>query len=112
MKVEIVSKIMDITPAIRERVESRFDKLERLQVPLIKPHVVLGKEGQSFVIEATVSIPSGTLFAQAEHEDVYAAITDVGQKLERQINRYTEKPNAHRAARSGKEQCRTDEVDA
>lgn len=112
MKVEIISKVMDITPAIRERIESRFDKLERLQVPLIKPHVVVGKEGQTFIIEATASIPSGTLFAQAEHLDLYAAITDLGQKLERQINRHTEKPHAHRGVRSGKEQCRTDVVDA
>ncbi|OSM53805.1 cold-shock protein, partial [Aeromonas salmonicida subsp. salmonicida] len=33
MKIEITSKIIDITPAIRERIESRFEKLERLQVP-------------------------------------------------------------------------------
>ena len=112
MNVEITSKIIDITPAIRERIESRFDKLERLQVPLIKPHVTIGKEGQTFVVDATISIPSGTLFAQASHEDLYAAVTEVGQKLERQLNRHTDKPQAHRSVRSGKEQCRTDPVDA
>ena len=101
MKIEMTSKIIDITPAIRERIESRFEKLERLQVPLITPHVIISKERLMYIVEATIGIPNGKLFAQAEHEDLYAAITDLGQKLERQLNRHTEKPIARRAA--GKE---------
>ncbi|QFI55047.1 ribosome hibernation-promoting factor, HPF/YfiA family [Aeromonas simiae] len=111
MKVAVNSRIIEITPAIRERIETRFDKLERLQVPLINPSVVIRKEGQIYVVEATTGIPHGTLFAQAEHEDLYAAVTEMGQKLERQLNRHIDKPNAHRGLRSGKDQCRSD-VDA
>ncbi|MGL5288612.1 MAG: ribosome hibernation-promoting factor, HPF/YfiA family, partial [Aeromonas sp.] len=96
MKIDITSKIIDITPAIRERIESRFEKLERLQVPLISPHVVVAKERTMFTVEASAGIPSGKLFAQAEHIDLYAAITELGQKLERQLNRHTEKPIARR----------------
>jgi ribosome-associated inhibitor A len=112
MKIEITSKIIDITPAIRERIESRFDKLDRLQVPLISPHVIIIKERLMYVVEATAGIPNGKLFAQAEHEDLYAAITDLGQKLERQLNRHTDKPLARRAAVGGKEVLQPDEVDA
>ena len=93
MKIEMTSKIIDITPAIRERIESRFEKLERLQVPLITPHVIISKERLMYIVEATIGIPNGKLFAQAEHEDLYAAITDLGQKLERQLNRHTENPS-------------------
>ncbi|MGY3942663.1 ribosome hibernation-promoting factor, HPF/YfiA family [Aeromonas tecta] len=114
MKIEITSKIIDITPAIRERIESRFEKLERLQVPLITPHVIISKERLMYNIEATAGIPNGKLFAQAEHEDLYAAITDLGQKLERQLTRHIEKPIARRAAAAGKEipQPEPDEADA
>lgn len=108
MKVAVNSRIIEITPAIRERIETRFDKLERLQVPLINPSVVIRKEGQIYVVEATTGIPHGTLFAQAEHEDLYAAVTEMGQKLERQLNRHIDKPNAHRGLRSGKDKCRSD----
>lgn len=65
MKIEMTSKIIDITPAIRERIESRFEKLERLQVPLITPHVIISKERLMYIVEATAGIPNGKLFAQA-----------------------------------------------
>ncbi|MEZ7862556.1 MAG: ribosome-associated translation inhibitor RaiA [Aeromonadaceae bacterium] len=110
MIIDITSKAIDITPTIRERIESRFAKLERLQVPLITPQVIVIKEGLAFIVEAKIGIPNGQLFAQAEHEDLYAAVTLLGQKLERQLNRHLAKPVAHRGTRSGKEQCRTGEL--
>ena len=110
MIIDITSKAIDVTPAIRERIESRFAKLERLQVPLITPQVIITKEGLAFIIEAKIGIPNGQLFAQAEHEDLYAAVTLLGQKLERQLTRHSSKPAAHRSARSGKEQCRAGEL--
>jgi ribosome-associated inhibitor A len=66
-----------------------------------------------FIVEASAGIPNGKLFAQAEHEDMYAAITELGQKLERQLNRHIEKPIARRAAASTKEVVpQVDEADA
>lgn len=112
MKIEITSKIIDITPSIRERIESRFEKLERLQVPLITPRVIVSKERLMFNVEASAGIPNGKLFAQAEHEDLYAAINELGQKLERQLNRHTEKPIARRTNAALKEQSQPDEADA
>ena len=106
MLIDITSKVLDVTPAIQARVTSRFEKLERLQVPLITPHVVIHKEGLVFTVEATCGIPNDTLFAQAEHEDLHAAINALGQKLERQLIKCAARPQAHRAQRSGKEQCR------
>ena len=110
MMIDITSKAIEITPTIRERIESRFAKLERIQVPLISPQVIVIKEGQEYIVEAKVGVPRGQLFAQAQHEDLYAAVTLLGQKLERQLNRHNDKPAAHRAARSGKEQCRAGEL--
>ena len=104
--IVISSKDIPVSNPIRERIESRFQRLERMNVPLITPHVTIIKERQGTAIEASVTIPNGKLFAQSNHEDLYAAITDMGQKLERQLKRYAHKPHAHRSSRSGKEQCR------
>ena len=98
MKIEITSKIIDITPAIRERIESRFDKLERLQVPLITPHVIISKERLMYIVEATIGIPNGKLFAQAEHEDLYAAIDQLMDKLDRQVVRHKDRVQDHHHA--------------
>ncbi|WP_375057665.1 ribosome hibernation-promoting factor, HPF/YfiA family [Zobellella sp. DQSA1] len=97
MSIAITSHVVDISPAIRERIESRFDKLNRRQIVLINPHVVIQKEGLNYLVEAKAGVPNDTLFAQAEHEDLYAAINELGQKLERQLGRYADKPLAQRA---------------
>lgn len=102
MRIEITAKQLEITAPMRARVESRFDKLSRFDVSLIKPHVIINKEPQGFKIEASVTVPNGQLFAEAQHEDLYAAINQLGQKLERQLNRFVKKPTAHRNIRSGK----------
>ena len=96
MSITITSNVIDISPAIRERIESRFEKLNRRQVALISPHVIIQKEGQNYLVEATAGVPNDTLFAQAEDENLYAAIKELGQRLERQLNRYADKPLAQR----------------
>jgi len=40
MTLNITSKQMDITPAIRNHVEDRLNKLEKWQTQLINPHIV------------------------------------------------------------------------
>lgn len=96
MSIAITSQVVELTDSIRERIESRFDKLNRRQIVLINPHVVIQKEGLNYLVEAKAGVPNDTLFAQAEHEDLYAAINDLGHKLERQLSRYAEKPLAQR----------------
>ncbi|MBO1519813.1 ribosome hibernation-promoting factor, HPF/YfiA family [Oceanisphaera pacifica] len=97
MSITITSTTIDISPAIRERIESRFAKLSRRQVDLITPQVIINKEGLKHQVEATVGVRHDTLFAKAEDDNLYAAIKDLGQKLERQLNRYADKPVAKRA---------------
>ncbi|MCL1056952.1 ribosome-associated translation inhibitor RaiA [Shewanella gelidimarina] len=96
--IKITSKHFEVTESIRERIEARLEKLARHDVQLINPHVIIIQEKQGFKIEATVGIPNAKLFAQAKHEDLYAAITAMGQKLEKQLNRLTHKPESQRHA--------------
>lgn len=94
--LKITSKHLEVTAPIRERVEGRLEKLARHDVQLINPHVIITQEKQLFKIETSVGIPNGELFAQAKHENLYAAITAMGQKLEKQLNRVIHKPEAQR----------------
>ncbi|MCL1051548.1 ribosome-associated translation inhibitor RaiA [Shewanella abyssi] len=96
--IKITSKHFEVTESIRERIEARLEKLARHDVQLINPHVIIQQEKQGFKVEASVGIPSANLFAQAKHEDLYAAITAMGQKLEKQLNRLTHKPESQRHA--------------
>ncbi len=74
MILNITSKQMEITAAIRDHVEDRIDKLEKWQAHLINPHIVLSKAQKEFVADTTINTPNGTLVASAKHEDMYTAI--------------------------------------
>ncbi|PSV99991.1 ribosome hibernation-promoting factor, HPF/YfiA family [Photobacterium lipolyticum] len=111
MTVEITGKNIDITPAIRERIEFKFKKLEKFQVPLISKHAVISKEpSRKFKIEASAAIPGGKIVASAEHDDMYGAITELYQKLERQLKKQTQKPAARRASHCEKPEVAEEEV--
>ncbi len=98
MKMNITGKNIDITSAIREHIEGKFKKLEKWQVDLIGCQCSFSEEpNKQKKFEATVNIPKGQLIASAHHEDLYAAINEVEQKLERQLNKLRHKPEAKRA---------------
>ncbi|WP_114195773.1 ribosome-associated translation inhibitor RaiA [Edaphovirga cremea] len=98
MTINITSKQMDITEAIRQHVEDRLAKLDKWQAHLINPHIVLSKDPKGFVADATISTPNGPLVASAKHIDMYAAINELITKLERQLNKVQHKGEARRAA--------------
>ena len=56
MTMNITSKQMEITPAIRQHVADRLAKLEKWQTHLINPHIILSKEPQGFVADATIHL--------------------------------------------------------
>ncbi|BDH44853.1 translation inhibitor protein RaiA [Salmonella enterica subsp. enterica serovar Choleraesuis] len=103
MTMNLTSKQMEITPAIRQHVEDRLMKLEKWQTHLINPHIILSKEPQGFVADATINTPNGQLVASARHEDMYAAINELISKLERQLDKVQHKGEARRATASVKD---------
>lgn len=110
MRIEITSKQITITDTMRTKIEERFEKLEKLQVPLIKPHCIISKEPKGVKIEAKIGVPNDKIFAHAEHDDLYAAIGQLFQKVERQLNKYIHKTEAARAKNHGKDMCRNGEI--
>ena len=93
----ITSKQMEITPAIREHVEERLAKLGKWQTQLINPHFVLNKVPNGFTVEASIGTPLGNLLASATSDDMYKAINEVEEKLERQLNKLQHKSESRRA---------------
>ncbi|STI48158.1 translation inhibitor protein RaiA [Escherichia coli] len=110
MTMNITSKQMEITPAIRQHVADRLAKLEKWQTHLINPHIILSKEPQGFVADAT-SIHLTASGCQCKHEDMYTAINELINKLERQLNKLQHKGEARRAATSVKDANFVEEVE-
>ena len=91
MSLNISSKQMDITPAIRTHIEERLAKFDTFQLKLINPHFIIIKQPNSYEVDATIGSPLGDLVAKAENEDLYNAINDLAKKLEAQLIKLKEK---------------------
>ena len=87
MTMNITSKQMEITPTIRQHVADRLAKLEKWQTHLINPHIILSKEPQGFVADATINTPNGVLFASGYHEVIYTSFNDLFYMLDLQLNK-------------------------
>lgn len=95
--LNITGKHMDISPAIRSYLEEKFTKLSRWRAELINPHFVLSKEPGVFIVDATIATKASQLVASAKHDDMYTAINDLMNKLEKQLNKTKHKPESRRS---------------
>jgi putative sigma-54 modulation protein len=96
MQINLTGHHIDITDALRSYVENKFERMARHFDHVINAHVVLTVEKLAQKAEATLHINGGTVFADSVHEDMYAAIDALVDKLDRQVLRYKEKKSSHR----------------
>ncbi|MEE4381866.1 MAG: ribosome-associated translation inhibitor RaiA [Pseudomonadales bacterium] len=91
MQISVTGHHLDVTESIRAYVLEKFDRLERHFEHITNIHVILELEKNRQIAEATVHIKGGELYADAESEDLYAAIDMLVDKLDRQILKHKEK---------------------
>ena len=95
MQMTISGHHLDVTDPIREYVIAKLAKLERHYDHINSTAVILSVEKLSQKAEATIHVSGGELFANAENEDLYAAIDALSDKLDRQLIKYKEKNRDH-----------------
>ena len=95
MKINLTGHHVDLTDPLREYVNSKMDRLERHFDHVTDTHVVLSVEKLRHKAEATMHISGGKIFADAEQENMYAAIDSLVDKLDRQVKKHKEKMTDH-----------------
>ncbi len=95
MQLNISGHHVDVTDPIRDYVTSKLSKLERHHDRITSTNVILTVEKLVQKAEATVHVSGGEFFADAEHEDLYAAIDALADKLDRQLIKHKEKQRGH-----------------
>ena len=98
MHLTVTGHQMEITPALRSYVQGKMARLERHFDHMTHIHVILSVEKTRQKAEAALHVNRGNLFADAEHEDMYAAIDNLVDKLDRQIKKHKEKLTDHHRA--------------
>src|SRR5260221_6245577 len=99
MNLNLTGIHLDITPAIRAYVVAKLDRVTRHFDHVIDVNVVLSVDKLRQKIEANVHVRGKDIHAEAIEPDMYAAIDDLADKLNRQVLKYKEKISAHRADR-------------
>lgn len=111
---EIHGDNLTITDTIRNYIEEKIGKLERYftNVPNATAHVkVKTYQNSSTKIEVTIPLKNVTLRAEERHDDLYAGIDLINNKLERQVRKYKTRVNRKNRDRGYEEDVFT-EVEA
>ena len=95
MNLSITGHHLDVTDALRDYVSEKMERLERHCDRGTDAHVILSVEKLRQQAEATIDLAGAKIHAEAEAEDMYAAIDGLIDKLDRQVLKHKEKRRDH-----------------
>ena len=100
MNLTISGHHLDVTPALREYVISKLDRITRHFDQVVDITVLLSVEKLSEKerrqkAEVTLHVKGKDLFAECASEDLYAAIDQLMDKLDRQVIKYKSMRSDH-----------------
>ncbi len=95
MHITVSGHQMNITSPLRKYVTNKLERIERHFDHVTTTNVVLHVEKTRHLAEATIQAKGATLHANAEADDMYAAIDALTSKLDRQVKKHKEKSTRH-----------------
>src|SRR5215213_10747647 len=96
MNLHVTGHQLPITPAIREYVATKLQRITHHFDHVIDVNVIISVEKLRQKIEATVHVRGKDIFCESSAADMYAAIDGLVAKLDRTILKHKEKSLAHR----------------
>jgi putative sigma-54 modulation protein len=100
MNLTISGHHLEVTPALRGYVTSKLDRITRHFDQVVDVKVLLTidnmkeKDGRQRA-ECNVRVKGRDLFAESSHADLYAAVDELTDKLDRQVGRYKTRSQDH-----------------
>lgn len=95
MNLNITGHHIEVTPAIRDYVTGKLDRVLRHFDQVTSSHVILSVEKLQQKAEVTLHVKGKDIFADATDGDLYAAIDLLIDKLDRQVVKHKEKISDH-----------------
>ncbi len=96
MNLHLTGHHLQITPAIGDYVSSKLQRIKHHFDHVIDVNVILSVNKLQHKVEATVHVRGKDIFCESAAPDMYAAIDDLTDKLDRTIIRHKEKGLAQR----------------
>jgi len=100
MNLTISGHHLDVSPALREYVRTKLDRVTRHFDQVVDINVLLSVENlkekeRRQRAEVTLHVKGRDIFVEQSHEDLYAAIDQLMDKLDRQVCRHKDKLQDH-----------------
>lgn len=102
MNLNLTGRHLEITPAIREHVIAKLDKVKRHFEHVIDVSVILSVDKLQQKAEASLHLSGKTVIAETSDTNLYVAIDALIESLDRQVLKHKEKNTARRHDDSGK----------
>lgn len=96
MNINITGRHVEITPALRDYAQQKFERLQKHFEKIISIHVILGVDKLVQKAEVTLHIPHNDLHAESESVDMYSSIDLLVDKVNRQLLKHKEKADDRR----------------
>lgn len=100
MNMTISGHHLEVTPALRGYVTSKLDRITRHFDKVVDVKVLLTVDNMKEKdfrqrAECNVHVKGRDIFAESSHADLYAAVDELTDKLDRQVARYKTKTQDH-----------------
>jgi putative sigma-54 modulation protein len=96
MQINISGRHVEVTDSMKEYVTSKLERLTHHHDRITSTHVILSVDKLVQKAEATIHVSGKDVHADASHDDMYAAIDLLTDKLDRQLIKHKEKMRSHR----------------
>jgi putative sigma-54 modulation protein len=91
MNLTISGHHLEVTPAIRDYLSAKLERVKRHFDQVINVSVIMQVEKLVHKVEATLHVKGHDFHARSQDADMYAAIDLLADKLDRQVVRHKEK---------------------
>jgi putative sigma-54 modulation protein len=100
MNLTISGHHLEVTPALRTYVTGKLDRITRHFDQVVDVKVLLSIENQTEKerrqkAECNIHVKGNDMFAESAHEDMYAAVDELVDKLDRQVVKHKDKLQNH-----------------
>lgn len=103
MNLTISGHHLDVSPALRTYVTNKLDRISRHFDQVVDVKVILTVENQREKerrqrAECNIHVKGNDMFAESSHADLYAAVDELVDKLDRQVVRHKTRLQDHHHA--------------
>ncbi|HSN04637.1 MAG TPA: ribosome-associated translation inhibitor RaiA [Nitrospira sp.] len=102
MKLRITGRHMDVTPALRRYLETRFDRLDRYGLKVGTIQVVLSVEKLQHKAEAVCTVNGKRVQAKTSTREMYATIDALSDRIDVQFRKLKDRLVSHKPAKAAR----------